>query len=145
MRRFSLSLLYFEAGLVEFVDFVSFAVHFCNIFLLIAGGQFGVYCEGYSCRPSGSYHIAMYSLVTAKAATSVPSRVVVIGVGHREAIIVQLPQFCLNVLCIQATMAAGLCLVGSFCSCILTMLAVYGMTDASAGRQDANLRSLSAL
>ena len=87
----------------------------------------------------------MYSLVTARAATSVPSRVVVIGVGHREAIIVQLPQFGLNVLCIRATMAAGLCLVGSFCSCILAMRAVYGMTDACAGRQNAKLRSSSAL
>ena len=45
------------------------------------------------CRPTGSYHIAMYSLVTTRAAPSAPSRVVVIGVGHREAVIGQLPLF----------------------------------------------------
>jgi hypothetical protein len=49
------------------------------------------------------------------------------------------------VVCIMAILAARVRLVGTFRSCILTMLAVHGMTDASAGRQDANLRSLSAL
>ena len=33
----------------------------------------------------------MYSLVTTRAAPSAPSRVMVIGVGHREAIGDQLP------------------------------------------------------
>ena len=39
--------LYYVAGLVEFMDFVSFAVHICSIILLSAGGLFGETCEWY--------------------------------------------------------------------------------------------------
>jgi hypothetical protein len=43
--RFFTYWLYFVAGLVEFMDFVSFAVHICSIFLLSAGGLFGEICD----------------------------------------------------------------------------------------------------
>ena len=39
--------LYFVGGLIEFLDFVSSAVHICSIILLSAGGLFGEICEWY--------------------------------------------------------------------------------------------------